>query len=464
MTENTTTQTLIQHVDPRALVPSTRNARTDLGELTELAASIAASGVLEPLVVARDDDGQTIVLAGHRRAAAAIEAGVETVPVVYRDDLAGDVEQLTVILSENLHRRGLSDVETVRAVQQMIDLGESGASIARRTGLAKSRTTRLARVARSTDEVRDALSEHNLTLDQAIALDEVKDDPDALADLLAWADDPGTFDARAREYRAAKKMAKKITETLTEYAADGITAYAERDEDRPESTRLTDIYGWAMDAEERAAAHADCPHRVLIVSGNVWRESIHVSEHCTDAEQHPEYVEARQEQAERLARYSQAEQASDDPEAKKAERRRVIANNKAMDAANAHRLGWLADFLAAKRPALGKNPATLLAALYTEHLSLISPTGVFLDDALREVGWKHGTPGERAQSGTAHGYLFAVVAAAVERNTDRETWRHGHAITRHAAWVKALTGLGYEPTAIEQAIVDGAVDAYTDEG
>lgn len=100
MTDNTTaaeTATIVQYVDPRTLVPSERNTRTGLGDLTELAASIAASGVLEPLVVARDTEGQTIILAGHRRTAAAIEAGAETVPVIYRDDLTGDIDQLTVI-------------------------------------------------------------------------------------------------------------------------------------------------------------------------------------------------------------------------------------------------------------------------------------------------------------------------------------------------------------------------------
>lgn len=463
MTDNTTTaETIVQHVDPRTLVPSERNTRTDLGDLSELAASIAASGVLEPLVVARDTEGETIILAGHRRTAAAIKAGAETVPVIYRDDLTGDIDQLTVVLSENLHRRGLNDAEVVRAVQQMIDLGESGASIARRTGLAKSRTTRLARVARSSDAVRDAVSEHEATLDQALTLDEFKDDPDALASLLDVLDRPGEFDALARRYRADVKVAKDMAASLAQYAADGVTAYAEDDEDRPDGTGLLDVYGWEV--EDREAAHADCPHRALVLSVNIWQQSIRIGEVCTQPETHPEYVEREQARADARQQWEAREEVEADPEAKKAERRRVIANNKAMDGATAHRLAWLAGILKPKRPDLGKNPATMIARLYASRGHRIGQMGFHADTAIQEIGWKHGEPTDRAHAATALAFLFALVAAAIEQDTTRQAWRDRHSATQHAEWLTYLTPLGYEPTAIEQAMIDGTSDNYTDQG
>ncbi|MFV0533755.1 MAG: ParB/RepB/Spo0J family partition protein [Cumulibacter sp.] len=454
-------ESIVQYVDPRTLTASARNTRADLGNLGELSASIAASGVLEPLVVARADEA-TVILAGHRRAAAAIAAGVQRVPVIYRDDLAADIEQLTVVLSENLHRRGLSDVEVITAVQQMIELGESGASIARRTGISKTRTTRLARVARSTDEVRQAVSEHDLTLDQALALDEVKDDPEELAALVDVVDQPGQFDALARRYRAEKKIAKDITDALATYAEEGITAYAEDAVDRPDSVRLTDIYGWGQSAQERVDAHAECSGRVVVLSAHVWQQSVRAEERCADPQQHPEYVEAEKERADRMAQYEQAQQGAVDDEDKKAQRRRVIANNKAMDASNAHRIAWLAQLLASKRPALGKNPATMIARLYAERGRLLGDSSLHTQSALEAVGWKHGEPTARAQAATGLGYLFALIAAATENSTDREVWRQRGSIEKHAAWVRALIGLGYEPTGIERAMVEDRIDTYPD--
>jgi ParB-like nuclease domain len=69
------------HLDPLALAANPDNVRTNLGDLGPLAASIAACGVLEPLVVIPDGDGGHRIVAGHRRNAAAIIAEQRSEPV-----------------------------------------------------------------------------------------------------------------------------------------------------------------------------------------------------------------------------------------------------------------------------------------------------------------------------------------------------------------------------------------------
>src|SRR3954454_3027945 len=81
-------------LDPRELAVHPRNIRDDLGDLSGLADSIASQGVLEALTViphpAADGTPGNQIVAGHRRAAAAILAGVTTVPCLLRPDLAPD--------------------------------------------------------------------------------------------------------------------------------------------------------------------------------------------------------------------------------------------------------------------------------------------------------------------------------------------------------------------------------------
>lgn len=109
------------------------NPRKQLGDLTDLAASITSQGILQPLVVRRAGRGQYLLLAGHRRLAAAKLAGLRHVPVVCRD-----LDATVVALAENGHRRGLTPVEQARALGQLHDAGHTQAQIARLTGYSES--------------------------------------------------------------------------------------------------------------------------------------------------------------------------------------------------------------------------------------------------------------------------------------------------------------------------------------
>ncbi|MGH8529646.1 MAG: ParB/RepB/Spo0J family partition protein [Nevskiales bacterium] len=94
--------------------------RFDPDALKELAASIAESGIVQPLVVRSAGRGYEL-LAGERRWRAAQLAGLEEIPAIVRDDL--DEREAHILgLIENLQRESLSPMETARGLQQLSEL------------------------------------------------------------------------------------------------------------------------------------------------------------------------------------------------------------------------------------------------------------------------------------------------------------------------------------------------------
>ncbi|NLD51462.1 MAG: ParB/RepB/Spo0J family partition protein [Clostridiales bacterium] len=141
--------TRIQMLAVDNIAPHPDNPRKDLGDLTELADSIRASGILQNLTVVgwedanRAWDGITrpkelyACVIGHRRLAAAKLAGLSHVPCVVSK--MPYKQQLATMLLENLQRADLTVLEQAQGFQLMMDLGETADSIAKQTGF--SRTT-----------------------------------------------------------------------------------------------------------------------------------------------------------------------------------------------------------------------------------------------------------------------------------------------------------------------------------
>lgn len=119
------------------LKPHPKNPRKDVGDVTELAESIKANGIFQPLTVLPGDtiDGYTVVI-GHRRLAAAKLAGLETVPCNVAE--MTEQEQVSTMLLENMQRNDLTVYEQAQGFQMMLDLGETEQSIAEKTGFSKT--------------------------------------------------------------------------------------------------------------------------------------------------------------------------------------------------------------------------------------------------------------------------------------------------------------------------------------
>lgn len=126
----------------------------DPERLTELAASVADKGVLQPLLVRPVANGFEIV-AGERRFRAAQQAGLATVPVLIK--ALSDRETLEVALIENVQREDLSPVEEARAFSQLLSFGLSQEDVAQAVGKSRSTVANTMRLLHLGEAALDAL-------------------------------------------------------------------------------------------------------------------------------------------------------------------------------------------------------------------------------------------------------------------------------------------------------------------
>lgn len=142
-----TWQLAVEYIEPHP-----QNPRKDIGDLTELCASIEQNGIMQNLtVVPLDDSMQRFrCVIGHRRLAAAKKLGLKSVPATIAEDM-DEREQIAIMVAENMQRADLTLPEQVGAVQLMLDLGEDIESIADRTGLAPKTVKQRAKIAGLTD-------------------------------------------------------------------------------------------------------------------------------------------------------------------------------------------------------------------------------------------------------------------------------------------------------------------------
>lgn len=136
--------------------------------LEELAASIRANGIIQPIVVRQHEDGYQIV-AGERRWRAAKIAGVTDVPVVVQD--VADPNMLELALIENIQREDLNPIETAHAYERLSrELGLSHEEIGRRTGKDRTSITNIVRLLKLPKEVQLLVAEHRLSMGHARAI------------------------------------------------------------------------------------------------------------------------------------------------------------------------------------------------------------------------------------------------------------------------------------------------------
>ncbi|QQR74711.1 MAG: ParB/RepB/Spo0J family partition protein [Holophagales bacterium] len=135
--------------------------------LDELAASIRAQGVIQPLVVRPDGGGTYTIVAGERRWRAAQRAGLAKVPVVVRE-VAGDQELLELALVENLQRADLNPVEEAEAFRALHEsFGQTQEQIALRVGRSRAAISNVIRLLRLPPEILDLLRAGELSAGQA---------------------------------------------------------------------------------------------------------------------------------------------------------------------------------------------------------------------------------------------------------------------------------------------------------
>jgi len=168
------------------LSPSTVQPRRHFDEtaLGELAESLKAHGVIQPLVVRphRDQPDRYELIAGERRWRAAQRAGLDEVPVLVRG--ISDEEALALALVENVQREDLSPIEEAEAYRRLMEeFGLTQDAVASLVGRSRPQISNLLRLLRLPPAVRDMVGDGRLSSGHARALVNTAD-PEALAERI----------------------------------------------------------------------------------------------------------------------------------------------------------------------------------------------------------------------------------------------------------------------------------------
>lgn len=140
----------------------------DKEKLDELAKSIEENGILQPILVVKDDNGY-IIVAGERRWRAAKIAGLKTVPAIIKDYTSGKKKQVALI--ENIQREDLNVVEIAEAIKELMDIeGYNISDVAKITGKSISSVSNITRLLRLPTKILELVLQGKLVEGQARAL------------------------------------------------------------------------------------------------------------------------------------------------------------------------------------------------------------------------------------------------------------------------------------------------------
>jgi ParB family chromosome partitioning protein len=161
----------IDLIEPNSLQPRTN---FDNEQLENLAQSIRANGIIQPLLVRRIEEGRYQLIAGERRWRAAQKAELPRVPAIIRD--IPDDKILELALIENIQRQELNPIEEAQAYKKLIDtLGLTQEMVAQRVGRDRTFITNYIRLLRLPEDIQRLLEQEKISMGHARALLSVDD-------------------------------------------------------------------------------------------------------------------------------------------------------------------------------------------------------------------------------------------------------------------------------------------------
>ncbi len=165
----------LQMIQVEKLFPHPDNPRKVIGDVTELAESIKANGILQNLTVVPNNDNwdDFTVIIGHRRLAAAKQAGLTELPCAIVE--MSEKEQLSTMLTENMQRSDLTVYEEAKGCQLLLDLGDTVAEVAEKTGFSESKIRRRVKLCELDEEAFKESQIRQPTLADYDRLNQIKD-------------------------------------------------------------------------------------------------------------------------------------------------------------------------------------------------------------------------------------------------------------------------------------------------
>lgn len=164
---------MITNIEVTKLLQHPDNPRKSIGDVTELAESIKARGILQNLTVVPAENGMYTVIIGHRRLAAAKQAGLTEVPCAVVD--MDYKTQLSTMLLENMQRSDLTVYEQAQGMQMMFNLGVPVAEIVEKTGFAETTVRKRLKIATLPTEQMQQAVERGGTLEDYVQIADIKD-------------------------------------------------------------------------------------------------------------------------------------------------------------------------------------------------------------------------------------------------------------------------------------------------
>jgi ParB family transcriptional regulator, chromosome partitioning protein len=149
--------------------PYQTRTRFDEAQLAELAASITATGVVQPILVRPLANGRFQLIAGERRWLASQKAGKETIPAILRQ--VSDEQAMEITIVENLQRTDLNPMEQARAFERLSrDFKLTQEQMAQRTGKDRASVANFLRLLRLPEQVQGKVEAGELSFGHARAL------------------------------------------------------------------------------------------------------------------------------------------------------------------------------------------------------------------------------------------------------------------------------------------------------
>lgn len=217
MTDTVTQPTLdVRDLPIDDVLPNEANIRSDLGDLGDLVDSIRSIGVLEPCIVHPNDTGTWTLIAGHRRRAAAVDAGLEQLPCVVRSE-PDEVTLAEMMLAENTHRAALDPIDEAQALLRIKASGKYKRldDIAQRVHRSKEWVAGRLKLLTLPEDVWPAVRTGTLGVTDAVAIAGLDVDDDAKATLAGR--DPGVRANEIRRCAAEAAGAERLAELEAEY-------------------------------------------------------------------------------------------------------------------------------------------------------------------------------------------------------------------------------------------------------
>lgn len=440
----------IKLINTSLIDPHPDNPRKNIGDVNDLAASIKTNGLLTPLSVVPNGERYRVI-AGHRRLAACKQAGTGAVPCFVLD--LDPLQQLEAMVTENCQREQLTVLEEADAIQGMLALGATTASVAHRLGRSADYVRDRAKAASIKTEVRRTRDDFGqISIGQLVAIARYDGRPD-LQKRLAQEAGTSNFDYTLRRIERDendRQWIESVAALLVE-PDNGINLIPDPPYSNPEwrySGCLFPSTGTPEEAIEKIREQNPAAVSIHMEQVYLWTRR----DKTADAEK-----EARRaaEQAERDARRHALEEYA------------AASADKRMAWLHGHLHGVKRDKLVETTARLGllqiidPDPQGYTLALSTwndkcgvEQFTTIS--GIESERALAELRYHLDEPDWAV-------WAVQILAARIEWFIDPEDWTSTSDISRRIpGYYQILQDLGYTPADDETSHLDQLIAAITE--